>query len=330
MTQTTSTRTISSSHFSTETNDFLSATGPLKIPMTNDYLFRALLQRSNRVLKGLISSLLHLLPSEVQSAVITNPIILGESINDKTFFLDISVTLNDHTLINLEMQVINERNWPERSLSYLGRTFDNLNAGADYSAVKPAIQIGILDFTLFPEYPEFYSAYQFMNIKNYTIYSDKMSLYVLNLTRIDLATKEDQQHHLDDWASLFTATTWEELKMIAKQDDYINEACSTVYQLSQEETIRLQCEAREDFYRRQRSVQNMMDAQMNRIEKQNSIIEEQDVKIEEQNTTIEEQNTTIEEQNTTIKQLTDENSLLHDEIASLRAQLSHTSRGQLP
>lgn len=33
-----------------------------------------------------------------------NPIILGESINDKTFFLDISITLNDHTLINLEMQ----------------------------------------------------------------------------------------------------------------------------------------------------------------------------------------------------------------------------------
>lgn len=143
------------------TDSWISASGPLTIPMTNDYLFRALLQRNNHVLKGLICSLLNLSSSEVKSVIITNPIILGESINDKTFLLDISLTLNDNTLINLEMQVINEHNWPERSLSYLCRTFDNLNFGETYQSVKPAIQIGLLDFTLFPLYSEFYSTYQF-------------------------------------------------------------------------------------------------------------------------------------------------------------------------
>ena len=39
--------------------------GPVTIPMTNDYLFRALLQRNNKVLKALICSLLHLNISEV-------------------------------------------------------------------------------------------------------------------------------------------------------------------------------------------------------------------------------------------------------------------------
>lgn len=60
--------------------------GPLLIPMTNDYLFRALLQRNNNVLKGLISSLLHLDPSEVSSVVITNPIELGNAIDEKHLF----------------------------------------------------------------------------------------------------------------------------------------------------------------------------------------------------------------------------------------------------
>ena len=86
--------------------------GKLTIPMTNDYLFRALLQQNNKVLTGLIASLLHLSPSEISSVEITNPIILGESISDKTFFLDIRVNLNQNTLINLERQVINEHNWP--------------------------------------------------------------------------------------------------------------------------------------------------------------------------------------------------------------------------
>ena len=256
-------------------NEWHSATGPLTIPLTNDYLFRALLQRNNYVLKGLICSLLHLSLQEVSSVVINNPIILGESINDKTFFLDISITLNDHTLINLEMQVINEHNWPERSLSYLCRTFDNLNSGKNYSAVQPAVQIGLLDFTIFPEHPEFYSTYQFLNVKNHTIYSDKLCLCVLDLTRIDLATEEDRQYHIDYWASLFKATTWEELRMLAEQNEFIANASSTVYQLSQEETIRLQCEAREDYYRRQRSVQHHMD-------KQEAVINSQQEKIDSQ------------------------------------------------
>ena len=47
------------------------------------------------------------------------------------------------------MQVINEHNWSERSLSYLCREFDQLSAGQSYESVKPAIQIGLLNFTLF-------------------------------------------------------------------------------------------------------------------------------------------------------------------------------------
>ena len=65
-------------------SEWHSATGPLAIPLTNDYLFRALLQRNNYVLKGLICSLLHRSPQEVSSVVINNPIILGEPINCKT------------------------------------------------------------------------------------------------------------------------------------------------------------------------------------------------------------------------------------------------------
>lgn len=242
-----------------------SATGPLAIPMTNDYLFRALLQTNSFVLKGLIGALLHLAPWEIISATINNPIQLGESIDDKSFLLDVSVTLNNHSLINLEMQVINEHNWPERSLSYLCRTFDNLKPGQDYIDVRPTFQIGLLNFTLFPEYPEFYSIYRFMNIKNHIIYSDKIQLSVLDLTCIHLATEEDKRYHLDDWASLFKAVTWEELKMLSKRNEFINEASNTVYRLSQEEQIRLQCEAREDYYRRQLTVQNIMKRQEEQI-----------------------------------------------------------------
>lgn len=78
--------------------EWLSSTGPLCIPMTNDYLFRALLQLNNLVLKSLICALFHLSAEEVSSVAIINPIILGEAINEKTFFLDVFVTLNNYAL----------------------------------------------------------------------------------------------------------------------------------------------------------------------------------------------------------------------------------------
>ena len=47
--------------------------------------------------------------------------------------------------------------------------------------------------------------------------------------------------------------------MLTEQNEYIKEASATIYQLSQEEAIRQQCEAREDYYRRQRTMQYYVD-----------------------------------------------------------------------
>ena len=107
---------MSNKHISVPSDILDNVHGPLPIPMTNDYLFRALMQQNNRVLRALICSLLHLDDAEVSSVVISNPIELGKNIDDKTYILDIKVSLNGHTVIDLEMQVVNEGNWPERSL----------------------------------------------------------------------------------------------------------------------------------------------------------------------------------------------------------------------
>ena len=164
------------------------AHGKLPYGMTNDYMFRAVLQSNNKVLRGLICSLLHLAESEVTSVTITNPVILGEAVTDKEFRLDIDVILNNQTLINLEMQIANRLNWRDRSVMYLCRSFDQLNHGQGYGVAKPAIHIGFLDYTLFRERPEFYVSYKLINVKNHQKYSDSLALYVLDLSRIDLAT----------------------------------------------------------------------------------------------------------------------------------------------
>ena len=52
---------------------------------------------------------------------------------------------------------------------------------------------------------------------------------------------------LFEWAKLFKATTWEEMKQLATENDYIAETVVTYHEMSTDEKIREQCEARERY-----------------------------------------------------------------------------------
>ncbi len=138
------------------------------------------------------------------------------------------------------MQVVNYHDWSERSLNYLGRLFNNLNKGDDYSTTLPAIQIGILDFTPFPENPSFYSKNLMMDTETHHVYSSKFAIHVLDLKQINTASSEDKHWGLDNWAKLFKAATWEDVKMIAANNKYLTEAANTMHELYSDREMRRQ------------------------------------------------------------------------------------------
>ena len=265
---------------------YMNATGPIDYGMTNDYMFRSVLQRNTTVLKGLICSMLHLSPDDVSSVVITNPIELGEDIDAKEFILDINVLMNDSTSINLEMQMENQLNWQDRSLSYLCRSFDQLYRGQEYTETKPAIHIGFLNFSPFQDSPEFYATYKLLNVKNHHIYSDKFILSVVDLTHIELATVEDKANQIDYWARLFKASSWEEVRMISKNNNYLSEASQALYELNADEITRQKCRAREEYYRTQNTYKKAISDLQAELEEKDNTIAEKDNTIAEKDSTI--------------------------------------------
>ena len=230
--------------------------GKLCYTLTNDYLFHIVFQKNRKILRGLIQSLLNLKDEEIIDIVLENPITPGDAVNDKTVILDLFITLNNNRKINIEMQLLNSKDWPERSLTYLCKSFDNLKEGQDYIDVMPAIHIGILDFTLFPDSPEFYAHYAMKNIVNNNIYSDKLLLNVLDLNQIHLATNDDIACGLQYWARLFKAKTWEELQMLASEYEVFEGITDTMQQALADKKTRLECEARERYERDRTSLYN--------------------------------------------------------------------------
>ena len=235
------------------------ATGIIPYTFLNDYMFRVILQKHKNVLRSIVCACLKLEVGDVQDIVVQNPIELGEAIEDKTFILDINVLLNNNTIINLEMQVLDLKDWPERSLSYLARSYDNVAKGDEYINVKPVYHIGFLNYTIFLEYPEFFAKYRMMNIKNHNVYTTKFNLCVVDLTKIELATQEDVDTGLVYWTQVFKAKTWEELRQMAERNQELQEATEALYVYNQDEIVKQQCRARQDYYNHERGMQKRME-----------------------------------------------------------------------
>ena len=254
----------------------------------NDYLFRALLQTDPNALNYLISCLLEL-PLDTLNVVIQNPIELG---------------------------------WVPRSLAYLCKTFaDQFSYGGKFVHPMPAIHVGILSFS-FPNVDKFYSHFFMMEKDSHAVYSSLLQINVLSLLHLDKATTADRSSGLYTWARFFRAGTWEELKMLEEKDARIGTAVNTVFRLMCDDKVRMQMEAREDFYRIMDSYKEELVEQRSKIEEQGTKIEEQSTKIEEQNTMIEEQGTMIEKQS---RDLAAANNQIKEKdrlIAELQAALS--------
>ncbi len=225
-------------------------TGKLKYPLTNDFMFKAVLQRNQTALKGLLCALLHMRMEEVAEIKILNPIEIGGMIDEKMMMLDLKLELNDNRILDIEMQVLDEGNWPERSLAYLCRTFDQLEKGEKYLDAKETIHIGILDFTPkdFPK--KLYLDYFFYNLDTAHKYSDKVSIRVLQLNQLGNEADEKKWPELYHWARLLKAQTWEEMRMMAEKNDTIRECVFTLKELTADEKARMQMEALDNYYRR--------------------------------------------------------------------------------
>ena len=215
--------------------------------LINDYMFRAVFQTSEEALKGLLSALLYIPEEEILSCVICNPIILGDAIDEKTCILDIRVLLNGNKQINLEMQMGSVENWTDRSVFYLCRMFTDMKKGLDYTQTKPSIHIGIMMKSPIPEDAAFYNEYALKNRRTGYEFTGKIALHVLDLSCLEQVPEEERNSPLYYWACVFKAKTWKEVLAMAEQSESVKKAVVTLRELSEDEKIRLQCEARERY-----------------------------------------------------------------------------------
>ena len=187
--------------------------GKLKYTFKSDILFKMVFVKYPHLLKELVAVILGITVESITAFDILNAEITPESIGDKFCRLDINMKVNGQR-VDIEMQVANEGNYPERVMYYWAREYSSaLLSGEDYSLLPRTIVISIVNFKLF-DCMEFHSFFQPLETKRHELLSDKMGLHFFELPKvpIDISGKDE----LLLWLSLFKAETEEELEKLNK------------------------------------------------------------------------------------------------------------------
>jgi len=183
----------------------------LKYTFKTDTLFKMIFSKYQELLRKLVAVLLGISLDSIEQFEVRNPDIQPETLGDKFCRLDIAMTVNGQRIV-LEIQVENEKNYPDRSLYYWARDFSvALGEGKDYIELPRTILINILNFNLF-ECDEFHSEFQTLEVTRHTPLSDKMSLQYFELLKIPKEIEKENELLL--WLSLFAANTEEDFKRL--------------------------------------------------------------------------------------------------------------------
>ncbi|MCL2276439.1 MAG: Rpn family recombination-promoting nuclease/putative transposase [Treponema sp.] len=191
-----------------------------------DILFKTLFVQYPDLLKQLVSELLQISLRSIDQFIITNPEIPPDSLGDKFCRLDINMTVNGQH-IDLEIQIENEKNYPERVLYYWAREYSSsLPSGKNYKYLPRTIIVSIIDFLLF-DCSDYHSEFQPLEITRHESLSDKMTLHFFELRKLPKEINADNKLLL--WLSLFKAETVEELEKIKSMEVPVMEQAINAY-----------------------------------------------------------------------------------------------------
>ena len=215
------------------------------LKLKNDYTFKRVFgyTGNEEITKGLLNAILKEEVTEVN--LNCNTILERDLYDDKLGILDIRAKVNNAVDINIEMQLVDEKNIEKRILFYLSKMYtQNLKQSHNYSELNKCISILFIDFELdkLKEIPKYLTKW---NIREETygkiILTEVLELYIINLSKID---KYSENKILDTWVKFISNS--EEFDM-ENADESIKKAKEVLDEISEDEHEQYLAHLREKY-----------------------------------------------------------------------------------
>lgn len=111
-------------------------------------------------------------------------------IEDKYSRLDVKATTSNNEIINIEIQLKNEKNMVKRSLYYLSKMYEEqLGEGEDYSKLCRTVCINILNFQ-YLKTDKFHTGYRLKEIESNEELTDIIEMHFIEIPKLDECSNE--------------------------------------------------------------------------------------------------------------------------------------------
>ena len=279
----------------------------LLIPKT-DIVFQALFgtKGNERILEGFLTEILD---SKVENISLdANQVLVREIPEDKLGILDLIANIGDKTTVNIEVQLINPYNMPERILYYWAKVYGSqIKSGESYNLLKKTISILIIDYEL-PELKTFKDAHtewKLLEKRNTKVIVFKnLEIHILEIPKW-IKNQNETKEGLGNWIEFLTNPESERVKMSAMKNIKLKEACEKLEYISENEQIRREIEFRRKIMMDERNrnrvlaeIKNKLDAEKSALdERANALDVEKGALAEKENALAEKKNKIDEEKN---------------------------------
>ncbi|MDR3012043.1 MAG: Rpn family recombination-promoting nuclease/putative transposase, partial [Chitinispirillales bacterium] len=159
---------------------------PKILPPKSDIVFKMLFgdERNADLLISLLEAILNV---KIDSVTLLDTVLKPEHLDDKKCVLDVKAELSGGERVNIEIQVKNIKEMRSRITHYNNRlAAEQIGDGGDYSAIKPAISIIIIDYPLIHESEKCHNVFSMLERDEHFPFNDLQEIHVLHLCRIDM------------------------------------------------------------------------------------------------------------------------------------------------
>lgn len=193
------------------------------IPVTNDYIFQKIFSKKGNE-SILIDFLIGVLNIPITKVEVQSEVTLEKHLDEnKLGRLDIVAIVDNTTIVNIEIQILNKYNFIERSLYYWsGNFYNSLKAGQNYKDVKKTISINIVDYEIFSEGP-FHEVARLRRDYSNLILSDKLEIHFIQIPKF-LKEKRGCTTKLEQWMQFISHENEKEVEFAMKENDEIKKA----------------------------------------------------------------------------------------------------------
>jgi predicted transposase/invertase (TIGR01784 family) len=211
----------------------------------NDYVFKLIFADPHRkaLLKDLLKSILDLPDDEFDITVI-DPVSQKEQPYDKPSVVDVKMTTPSGKIINIEMQVAPQNSFAERICFGLSKLIsDQIVEGENWSVIRKAIGIAIVDFDMWPNDPYCHHRFGFYDKRADVYFGDVEEINTIELKK---ALKEENPE-LRAWAIFIGAKTEDDIMKAVSMKAGVQTAYNTLGKLSRDPKVRDAYEQRVKF-----------------------------------------------------------------------------------